>query len=132
MQPNEWKKYFMKELVSFARANRINFNKNIIISKSDHKKSIGYIYIAVSQYNGQVFIGQHQLNSYDFTSIVRRNILLNARKKNTRKDFSYHVLEFADSQALLNQLESEYITMAKEIFGDKCMNIYVRLITKEP
>ena len=117
MQPNEWKKYFMKELVSFARANRINFNKNIIISKSDHKKSIGYIYIAVSQYNGQVFIGQHQLNSYDFTSIVR--------KKNTRKDFSYNVLEFADSQALLNQLESEYITMAKEIFGDKCMNIYV-------
>ena len=125
MVQNEWKKDYLKELVAFACANKVYCNnKAMIINKDRDKDSIGYIYITILRDTGKVYIGQHRSKFYDPSYIGSGNRIRNARKKKyTREDFFNQLLEFADSQMLLNQLEIEYIAMAKELFGDKCLNI---------
>lgn len=125
MLPNEWKKDYLKGVVAFACANTIYYkNEPIIKITSGHKCSFGYIYITILRCTGHVYIGQHRSDSYAQTYIGSGNQLRNARKKKyTREDFFNQPLEFADSQEHLNLLEIEYITMGKDIFGDKCVNI---------
>ena len=119
----ERKKVYLKELVSSA-CNSTECYKDTPVFDGEISNKFGYVYITILRCKGYVYIGQHKSSIFDRAYIGSGIIISNARKKKyTREDFFNQPLEFASSQNQLNQLEVAYIAIAKEIFGEKCLNI---------
>ncbi len=126
MLPNEWKKYYLKELVAFA-CNSIVCYCDVPVSTNNISSKFGYVYIIIFRCKGYVYIGQHKSSSYKSSYISSVIMLANTLKaKYNRGDFFNQPIEFADTQEELDQLEVDYIAMAKDVFGEKCLNITKR------
>ena len=123
MNDIDWKKDYIKALVDYACHNTVYLSDIPVFPAKEDHPPFGYIYITVLRCTGEVYIGQHRSNVYDPSYIGSGLIIQRARKKYSRDAFFNQPLEFANSQEELNQLEIEYVLMAKEIFGKKCMNL---------
>lgn len=78
-------------------------------------KHYGFIYVTVNNTNGKMYVGLHF--RWDKTYLGSGKILLNAIKREGRKNFTRHIIDVADSYEDLVALEHYYITKA---FGVNC------------